>query len=491
MICLIVFCLPLTCFGAENNTVTIAGFTYSYYDDLSKPEYNMHALFTSSTGNPVYCGNHGLYTPIGEKIGDSKTLEMHPYEDELVRKVLYYGYLGPKEWEGFSEATNNDAYNAIDSVAKRKWCGNAVTGIALTRTQGKGYFYDVAGFNNFWEYILEAPSPPSGFKTYIMYGSNDTQDLFIWTYNPVGNLGLKKDVSKNLHIIDFNKEHYSLADAEYAVSLDEDFKTVVGTLYTDEKGESNILNLSPGIYYIKETSAPKGFKLDKKVYKLEVNEDDCFILNVKEEPEIGRIDMLLQKEASKDGKGLEGAIFKVNYYNSIVDDVSNLMPSLTWYFKTDSNGFVYFEESYRVDGDELLKDEEGHVIAPIGTYQIVEEVPPKGYIKTDEAVLRQVTWNQDDKTWSIYKAPIFKNSEIPKKIIEEPKKERNAVIPATGDNSNLGPYLLVIFSMTGLLISLKICEKNCKKPSKNIKKSLQFQYLYGNIYELITGVPLE
>ena len=454
MICVLVFCLPMTSYASTENTVTISGFTYSYYEDTSKPEYNMHAIFTSSNENPVYCGNHGLFTPIGDTIGDSKSLTMHLYDNELVRKILYYGYLGPKEWDGFKDPKYNEVYNAIDSDAKRKWCGNAVTGMALTKTQDKGYFYDISGFSAFWDYISKAPPPPKGFKAYIMYGGNTLQDLFTWTYNPVGSLSLEKGISKNTHVFEIFKEHYSLEGATYSVSTDKECKNVVGHIKTDSAGISNIISLTPGMYYVRETNAPKGCMIDKNIYSIEVKEDDNSILKVVDEPAINNIEILLQKQDEDKGIGLKDAIFRVNYYTEVTADITKLEPTNTWYFKTDDDGIVLFEEEYRVDGDELYKDDLGRVISPIGTYEIMEEKAPEGYIRTEESAIRHVIWNQDSQSWETYNCPVFKNSveEIPDVPKEEPtednteksKVETSRTIPNTGDTLQVSIYLSVI-----------------------------------------------
>ena len=454
MTCLLVICLPMTSYASTDNTVTISGFTYSYYDDASRPEYNKHSIFTSSTGNPVYCGNHGLFTPVGDSLGDSKKLTMHSYDNEMVRKILYYGYLGPKEWEGFSDNRYNGVYKAVDNESKRKWCGNAVTGIALTKTQGKGYFYEVAGFNAFWDYVSKAPSPPSGFKAYIMYGGNTLQDLFTWTYNPVGTLSLEKGISKNTHIFNLFKEYYSLEGATYSVSTDNQCKNIVGYIKTDNNGMSNEISLTPGIYYVRETNAPKGFLIDKNIYSIEVKEDNNSMLKVVDELAVNNIEILLQKQDEDKGTGLKDAIFKVNYYKEVTEDVTKLEPTNTWYFKTDDDGLVLFEEEYMVDGDSLYKDDLGRVISPIGTYEIMEEKAPEGYIRTEESAIRHVIWNQDSQSWETYNCPVFKNSveEIPDVPKEEPtednteksKVETSRTIPNTGDTLQVSIYLSVI-----------------------------------------------
>lgn len=60
-----------------------------------------------------------------------------------------------------------------------------------------------------------------------------------------------------------------LADTEVTV---ENFSTgeLVDTLITDKEGNTKTIIVGKGTYYIKEVSVPKGWKLDEKIYKIEV-----------------------------------------------------------------------------------------------------------------------------------------------------------------------------------------------------------------------------
>ncbi len=398
----VVLCVPSICYGASYNTVTIAESTYSYYEDGSPPEYNKHAIFTSSTGNPVYCGNHGFPTSVGDNVGDSKSLEMQEYNNDTVSKILYYGYLGPKEWSGFSDAKYNGVYKAGSAEQKRKWCGNAVTGIALTKTQGKGYFYEISGFKAFWEYISNAPMPPDGFKTYVMYGNSSQQDLFTWSYNPQGILSIKKEVANYNSLIKQCPNLYSLGGAEYLVSTDREGKNSVGTFITKEDGTSNTLTLKAGTYYVRETVAPKGFKIDKNVYTVDVSESKTNTLTVKDEPLYNTMDLLLLKTDSKSGNGLEGAVFRVNYYNDFLDDVSNRAPNKTWLFKTDKEGRISLSDEYKIGGDALNKDDTGKPLGLLGTYEFTEIEAPAGYAKDTKSYVKQVKENKISGNATIY-----------------------------------------------------------------------------------------
>lgn len=405
-ICMLLLCIPNLVYAHEN-TVTIDGFTYSYYENGEPAGYNQHAVFTSSSGNPVYCGNHGYVTPVGKNIGDSKGFELHDYDDDVVRKILYYGYLGPKEWEGFKNKEYNNVYKAYTDEGKRKWCGNAVTGMALTKTQSKGYLYNISGFEAFWEYINSAPNPPDGFKAYIMYGNEGEQNLFTWTYNPVGLLRIEKDISKNKHLVLESPQFYSLEGAIYTISLDKDCKNIIGELITDKEGITEAVNLKPGTYYIKEKVAPMGFKMDNQIYEAEVKEEEMTSLKVTDEPIFQPLDLLLLKVDSKTGIGLEGGVFCVKYYNQLLDETENITPTKTWLLMSDDEGKVYLRDSYKVDGDDFYIDDEGNPIGLIGTYEISEIKAPKGYVCSMETVITHVMRDSNDTI--IYNPPTISN----------------------------------------------------------------------------------
>ena len=64
----------------------------------------------------------------------------------------------------------------------------------------------------------------------------------------------------------------AVADAEFTVYSDAECKNVINSGKTDKDGLLTISKLEPGSYYIKETKAPKGFKLNTNVYEIKVTE---------------------------------------------------------------------------------------------------------------------------------------------------------------------------------------------------------------------------
>lgn len=57
--------------------------------------------------------------------------------------------------------------------------------------------------------------------------------------------------------------NYSVAGAIYGVFSDKDCTKQLATLTTDENGNTDVVEVKAGTVYIKELSAPAGYKVDK------------------------------------------------------------------------------------------------------------------------------------------------------------------------------------------------------------------------------------
>lgn len=102
---------------------------------------------------------------------------------------------------------------------------------------------------------------------------------------PSGKLQLQK-ISARPDVTNGNG-HYSLGGAKYGVYSDVNCYTLVGTLTTGNNGWSEIIEVQEGTYYVKELSAPAGFKMDTQVYSVTVttgNSDSPAIVTVSDEP---------------------------------------------------------------------------------------------------------------------------------------------------------------------------------------------------------------
>ena len=103
---------------------------------------------------------------------------------------------------------------------------------------------------------------------YIYSGEGQELGQF-WAKLNVGNAKLQK-TSSNASITDGNG-NYSITGATYGVFSDKDCTKQLATLTTDKNGNTDVVEVTAGTAYIKELSAPAGYKVDKTVYPLTIN----------------------------------------------------------------------------------------------------------------------------------------------------------------------------------------------------------------------------
>ena len=171
--------------------------------------------------------------------------------------------------------------------------------------------------------------------------SGEGQDIGqFWAKLAVGNATLKK-TSSNASITDGNGL-YSIAGATYGVYSDKDCTKQLATLTTDNSGNTDTVEVKAGTVYIKELSAPAGYKVDSTVYSLNVEAGKTATLNVSDTPkvtdtliELFKIDMETQKDAPQGDASLEGAEFTWKFYagHYTADNLPS-EPTKTWVTKT-------------------------------------------------------------------------------------------------------------------------------------------------------------
>ena len=114
---------------------------------------------------------------------------------------------------------------------------------------------------------------------------------------------------------------YSIAGATYGVFSDKDCTKQLATLTTDENGDTDIAEVKACTVYIKELSAPAGYKVDKTIYPLTIKAGETATLKVSDTPkvtdtliELFKIDMETQKDNPQGNASLAGAEFTWKYY---------------------------------------------------------------------------------------------------------------------------------------------------------------------------------
>ncbi|HBH0791248.1 TPA: SrtB-anchored collagen-binding adhesin [Clostridioides difficile] len=224
--------------------------------------------------------------------------------------------------------------------------------------------------------------------------SGEGQDIGqFWAKLAVGNATLKK-TSSNASITDGNGL-YSIAGATYGVYSDKDCTKQLATLTTDNSGNTDTVEVKAGTVYIKELSAPAGYKVDNTVYSLNVEAGKTATLNVSDTPkvtdtliELFKIDMETQKDAPQGDASLEGAEFTWKFYagHYTADNLPS-EPTKTWVTKTiaekDSDGIIHYvsrlSDEYKVSGDSFYT-QDGKNVLPLGTLTVEERKAPNGYL---------------------------------------------------------------------------------------------------------------
>ena len=346
---------------------------------------------------------------------------------DAMARILYYGPTGP----GFEEAKAKGlwSFNWYDGTPLDYSKMLAIQHIALSALSKSSSQYGMQGttaaFRN-WCYrtILyyngninagtflanldkNLPGPaPQSFKDTIYLVNYGTGTQCLITFHNKGKLKLKK-ASSNPGISD-NNPCYSLDGATYGVYSDSGCTQQVGTLTCNASGDSNVIDIAPGTYYVKETKAGKSYALDEGVHKVNVSGGQTATVNVSDAPQNDPADMLVAKVDSETGKAsplgagtLAGAEFTVKYYDGFyTQDNLPEKATRTWVLKTDKNGRTSLarvtldKDKYFVSGDSFYTSTNGNITLPIGTVTVQETKAPSGYLLSDNSVhIQQITSN--------------------------------------------------------------------------------------------------
>ena len=327
-------------------------------------------------------------------------------EQMLASGILEKGdiiYMEPADWNHSNSDCHIGFFWGSNSSEDLFWHSSShADGIV------KGYFPNSAGGN-----VISKITPKYPVRYYRV----------IKTLHK-GYLTLHKD-SSNKTLTDAN-DCYSLAGAEYGVYTDSNCSNKVATLTTNASGNANTVSLNPGRYYVKETKAPKGYFTDSQVYTADVSganrESSPVKLSVSDNPANDPIAMLLGKydgQKTYNGAGnlpqgsatLAGAEFTVDYYATLdyksYDDLkkADIESTRSWTFKTDADGFSYFDTEHFVSGDAFFYNGQNNICIPRGTVVIRETKAPAGYVKSDDVSFQKIQENPTTVAVRTYNVP--------------------------------------------------------------------------------------
>lgn len=220
-----------------------------------------------------------------------------------------------------------------------------------------------------------------------------------------------------------NNKLYSLAGAEFSI-YDASGK-FVQKLTTNEKGETGRSGLlTAGTYTVKETKAPEGYYAADD-FTVTVNAGQVTKKTVGDKPYNDPLEMLVGKfdgEKTYNGAGnlpqgsatLADAEFTVDYYDTFDYDnydalkKADIEPTRSWTFKTDADGFSYFDTEHFVSGDAFFYNEQNNICIPRGTIVVRETKAPTGYLKSNAVSFQKIMEGSNTealKTYNLAEVP--------------------------------------------------------------------------------------
>uniref|UniRef100_UPI0025D88643 SpaA isopeptide-forming pilin-related protein n=1 Tax=uncultured Clostridium sp. TaxID=59620 RepID=UPI0025D88643 len=238
------------------------------------------------------------------------------------------------------------------------------------------------------------------------------------------------DVSKN-------NNYYETRNAEYGVYSDAGCTSLVATLVTGDDGNSQEIELDAGRYYIKEIKAPNGFLINIQVYDVDVEVNKSKNVDVYDEPIADPVGLLIRKVDSRTGNAnpnLAGAEFTVKFYAGQYADgvdpaTQGVQPTRTWILRTDTDGFIYLNDSYKVSGDSYYYNGTNNPTLPLGTVTMQETKAPDGYKINPQVFVNNIKPNGNAGLNVAFQTPTIQEDSLDFQI---KKVQRYSDIPLPG-----------------------------------------------------------
>lgn len=410
-------------------------------------------FYSASDGTNVYCLQPLMKYP---DEGTHQITEVRGSDDKLT-KVMYYGYGGPG-WES-SGLTTGDWQ--VDYTLTHYTAAYVFDGC---RDDGSGdilgalYYSNVRQVLNFYNRIMEFPDPPETACALIFDGGYNSETgqkaqvmaLFGWK-DSKGSIEIFK-ASANPELTD-NNSAYSLAGAEYGLYKQGTDEQVV-TLITDENGYARADEIPEGTYDIRELKVPAGYALDTTTGTVTVTGGQTVTYSCQDKPQsdpvailLGKVDAETNQDKPQGSASLANAEFTVKYYKGFYESnpaQQGINPERTWILKTNENGFVRFDNSAKVSGDDFYYMSNGQTTLPLGTITIQETKAPTGYLINPEIFIRQITADGTAESVATYNQPVV--PETPQKGIIQLQKVDTNKNTAQGQGSLAGAVYEVINS---------------------------------------------
>lgn len=343
-------------------------------------------VWTLSNGCQAFCADYIKTAPKNGAVAKSISAS----NNMALRKALYYGFGGPNNLLANPANLNGAVYSQSQQIIiTNDLISEAHSGTCVSKRDGLWS----PGMENIYKLVQAQPAPPKEYKVYLctFEGQAPNRAGNMSPYQPLayavmtppekadkGALQILK-TDANPEISNAGKDNYSLSGAEFELvkGAAPQQGTFIRNLTIGADGASEVVEVDPGVYWVRETKAPKGYAASPDWHKIEVTADSsvegpCRIL-VPNSPQYTTVDLFLRKINSFTGQSdarLAGARFKISYYAIDPADpgrVSQSSPVSSWTLQTDANGEI------RAPGSRF----------PIGVITIQEVEAPEGFLIDD------------------------------------------------------------------------------------------------------------
>lgn len=220
-----------------------------------------------------------------------------------------------------------------------------------------------------------------------------TYQYTVWNIEPP-KVQVTKESTAGAEILGLKS--YSVEGAEFGIYTNQACTNKIGTLKTKADGTTESFTLpcetdGTYTYWVREDKAPAGHKQNTtpKAFTVTLPNDDGKTIPVKisDDPDFTEHELNVTKLGYKN-ELIEGAIFKVEYFDAQLADPSKLVK--TWYLRSDKDGIVKMENRFLVPPTrpEYKSDTfftwNNKIVIPIGGYLRLTEVEaPAEYIVDD------------------------------------------------------------------------------------------------------------
>lgn len=268
------------------------------------------------------------------------------------------------------------------------------------------------------QYVLSKEKIPFNFE----YAGDKETVIEINHGQPIENKVKRGDIKVLKKDADTGK---SLAGAEFELSRDKDFKTILATIKSGSDGYAEMKGIEKSTVYVREKQAPSGYAGNQTIKTANID-DDGQLIEVVYENKAYRGNLHIYKSDKETKENLSGIQYRVTAAEDIyeighpLDEDGN---KIIKYHKGDPVSVDISEDGYHMT-DELGAIHLANL--PMGTYNVVETKTLEGYVL--DPLVHVVTLTPENDKDALVEKTLYVDNDFTKVDIDKVDKETNRSI---------------------------------------------------------------